>query len=119
MTFSSSGHAEAASSLFEHQGLIDAKTLANWLGVNVSFVYTHAADLGALRLPAAKNGGTRTAKPRLRFDVEDVKRRISCCASRESEPENPAPQAALRPRRRRRSGRSVDLLPIRGSAPNA
>jgi hypothetical protein len=103
-------------SLTDTQQLVDAKTLANWLGVNVSFVYAHAAELGALRLPAAKNAGSKTAKPRLRFDLEDVKRRISCYPGRESEPPDPAPQAALRPRRRRRAGTNVDLLPIRGSS---
>jgi hypothetical protein len=106
-------------SLTDTQSLVDAKTLAEWLGVNVSYVYAHAADLGALRLPAAKNGGSKTAKPRLRFDLEDVRRRISCYASRESEPLDPAPQAGLRPRRRRRVGTTVDLLPIRGSSPDA
>jgi hypothetical protein len=105
-------------SLTDTQRLVDAKTLANWLGVNTSYVYTHAADLGAMRLPAAKNASSKTAKPRLRFDLDDVRRRLSCYASRESEPPEPASQAALRPRRRRRAGTSVDLLPIRGSSPH-
>jgi len=96
--------------------IVDAKSLAAYLGVNVSYVYAHAADLGAMRLPAAKNGASKGGKPRLRFDLEDVKRRISCYPGRESEPPDPAPQAALRPRRRRRAGTNVDLLPIRGSS---
>ena len=100
-------------------GLVDAQTVAETLGVSRAYVYEHAAQLGAMRLPGAENGAGKVAKPRLRFDLEDVKRRISYYASRESELTNPAPQAASRPHRRRRSGTNVDLLPIRGCSPDA
>ena len=94
--------------------LVDAKTLATELGVNVSYVYTHAADLGALRLPASNKRGT--SKPRLRFDLEEVRRRLSCYADRKSEPLDPAPQAGLRHGRRGRVGTNVELVPIKGRA---
>jgi hypothetical protein len=99
--------------------IVDAKELAAYLNVSVGYVYEHAADLGALRLPPPKNAGSRTSKPRLRFDLDEVKRRISCYPGRESGPPDPAPQAALRPRRRHRAGTNVDLLPIRERSSHA
>jgi hypothetical protein len=77
------------------------------LGVARSFVYAHAAELGGYRL------GTGP-RARLRFDLEDVRRRISCRGSRESGSADSAPEAASRPRRRLRTGTNVELLPIRG-----
>ena len=94
--------------------LVDAQTVADTLGVTRNYVYEHAADLGALRLPGAKNAAT--GQGRLRFDLAEVLRRLSCCASRESETRDSALPAELRPGRRSRAGTSVELLPIRRSS---
>jgi hypothetical protein len=80
------------------------------LQVEPSFIYSHAAELGAMRL------GTGP-RARLRFDLEDVKRRISCQTGRESVEPDAASQAASRRRRRRSMGTNVPLLPIRGQIP--
>ncbi|MGI8731079.1 MAG: hypothetical protein ACR2LK_14040 [Solirubrobacteraceae bacterium] len=81
--------------------LVDAGTMAMILGVERSWIYEHAADLGAYRL------GTGD-RPRLRFDVD---RALS--ASREPEqPLAPAPTATTPRRRAPRS--STDLLPVKG-----
>jgi hypothetical protein len=47
---------------------VDAAALARTLGVERSWVYAHADELGAVRLGGP--GG------RLRFDLEDVRRRL-------------------------------------------
>ena len=85
--------------------------------VEVGYVYSHADELGALRLPSSsrrRSPGSR-AKPRLRFDPDLALERLSgCSAGRTSEPaEAPSPRA---PRRRRPPalGTNVELLPIRG-----
>jgi hypothetical protein len=90
--------------------LLTVAELADWLAVDADYVYRHAADLGVLRL----GSGPRA---RLRFDLDEVRRRIgaSCSVSRESEErESPATMPIRRPRRRRRSGTNPPLLPIRG-----
>jgi hypothetical protein len=91
-----------------HLPLVDAATLAAYLNVERSWVYEHADELGARRL----GSGPRA---RLRFSIAEVDQRLTTCTrSRESRSPDPAPLAALRPRRRRRMGTSVALLPIRG-----
>jgi hypothetical protein len=100
---SSSGNAARAR-------LLTPNELAAFLVVDRSYVYEHADELGALRLGAGP-------KARLRFDLEDVKRRLgatSCWVSRESDDAEPAIRAVKGRRRRRRAGTSVQLLPIRG-----
>jgi hypothetical protein len=89
--------------------LVDAETLACFLNVERSYVYEHAAQLGAVRL----GDGPRA---RLRFDVVEAKRRLTCSMSRGSE--GPASRAVEPIRRRHRAerlGTSAPLLPIRGS----
>ena len=54
------------------QPLVDAAALARHLGVARSFVYDHADRLGAIRL----GDGPR---PRLRFDVDEARRRLAAC----------------------------------------
>jgi hypothetical protein len=84
--------------------------IAKVLGVARSFVYEHAEELGAYRL----GSGPRA---RMRFDLDEVKRRIGatpCQASRESRGTDAVSEVGKRPRRRRRSGTNVELLPIRG-----
>ncbi len=88
--------------------LVDAGELAAYLGVDRGWVYAHADELGARRL----GSGPRA---RLRFSVAEVDQRLTACyEGRESRLPDPAPQAGPRPRRRRRMGTIVELLPIRG-----
>lgn len=90
-------------------GLVDAKTLACALGVERSYVYRHADELGAMRL-----GDGPRARPR--FDVEEARRRLAAChAARESGSAGATPGAVSGRRRRRGSGTRVELLPVRGS----
>jgi hypothetical protein len=86
--------------------LLTADELSAWLHVSKAYVYEHAVELGALRLGAGP-------KARLRFEPEEVRRRISCVSGRESNAADPAPVSASPPRRRRRLGTKVELLPIR------
>jgi len=93
-----------------HARLVSPAELADWLNVDRGYVYEHATELGAVRL------GTGP-KARLRFDFNDVKRRLSptsCSVGRESGPAEAAQQAPSGTRRRRRLGTNVELLPIRG-----
>jgi hypothetical protein len=93
--------------------LVDAATLAAELGVERSWVYTHRDELGAVEL------GTGP-KPRLRFDVEAARTVLARSMSRESQaPQTPVTATSSARRRRRRLGSSLELLPIRGSAPAA
>jgi hypothetical protein len=55
--------------------LLKADELAAVLGVDRSYVYEHADELGAWRL----GSGSRA---RLRFDLADVRRRLTSCALR-------------------------------------
>lgn len=88
--------------------LVDAKAVAAYLNVQPGYVYEHADELGARRL------GTGP-RARLRFSLAEVVERLGACsAGRQSEPREPAPRAASARTRRRRSGTSVELLPIRG-----
>jgi hypothetical protein len=78
--------------------LVDAQTLAGLLGVDRSYVYAHADELGAVRL----GGGS---KPRLRFDLEAAREAMARYASKHSQGSNAstgAESAALPARRRRR-----------------
>jgi len=97
--------------LLERRGLgrrelVDAAELARRFGIERSWVYTHAIELGAVKLG---NG----AKPRLRFDPEvaaRVLRRVG---------EIPAADPPARSGKRagqppRRAASDVRLLPIRG-----
>jgi hypothetical protein len=90
--------------------LVTPAELAAFLVVDRSYVYEHAHELGAIRL----GSGPRA---RMRFDLEDVKRRLSaatCLGGRESGSGEAASSAGSRGSRRRRTGTNVELLPIRG-----
>jgi hypothetical protein len=89
--------------------LLTPAELADWLHVDRAYVYEHAAELGAMRLGLGP-------RARLRFDLDEVRRRMSCSVGRGSVAADSAPQAASRPRRRRSLGTSGELLPIRGSS---
>jgi hypothetical protein len=78
---------------------VDAEQLAGRLGVDRRWVYSHAAQLGAIRL----GGG----HGRLRFDVARVTQLLAV------ERRDPIPATGVRPRRHKRGGegRRFDLLP--------
>lgn len=92
-------------------GLVDAVTVAARLGVDVGWVYEHAARLGARRL----GDGPRA---RLRFSLAEVDRVVSSgVGGRGSAGDDSSATGGVRRRRRRAgSGTTVPLLPIRGEA---
>ena len=61
-------------------GFVDARELAEELGVSIDYVYAHATELGAMRLGSGP-------KARIRFDLDrareafeaQTKRTASCC----------------------------------------
>lgn len=63
--------------------LISAAKVAEWWGVDRSWVYAHARELGALRL-----GGGR--RPRLRFDPEEVAERMAALTGSPAAESRPA-----------------------------
>jgi hypothetical protein len=90
--------------------LVDARTLAGYLGVTVAYVYEHADELGARRLGSGP-------KARLRFSVAEVDSRLTACSASRGSGSPEARTVEPKPRRRRSSslGSATDLLPIRGS----
>ena len=99
--------------------LVDVETVARYLGVSADYVYRHADELGARRLPSAGNGRGKGTKQRLRFSLPELDERLqartTCSASRGSEEPASRTAASVRRRRRRRSmGTNSHPLPIRG-----
>ncbi len=82
--------------------LVDAAELARLLGIERSWVYTHAIELGAIRL-----GGGR--RPRLRFDPRLAVERI-----RRGEVKDGPGRPSHRRRHGRAGGQRPRLLPIKG-----
>ena len=78
--------------------LIDAAEVARRFGVSTTFVYRHAARLGAVRL----GDGPRA---RLRFDPSTVSEALKAA--------EPSPPTSTRRRRTTERG-SVELLPVHG-----
>lgn len=76
---------------------VDAMTLAQLLGVDRDWVYTHAEQLGAVRL-----GGERG---RLRFDLATLDQRLERVGS------TPAHSASRASGRGRRASRRAPLIP--------
>jgi hypothetical protein len=103
--------AELQGSATATSSLVDAAELAERLGVDRSWVYEHAAELGARRLGEG-------SRPRLRFDVAEAERRLaSCSASRGSTaPAERVVERSAARRRRRGSGSGAPLLPIRAGS---
>jgi hypothetical protein len=92
----------------ERSRWVNADAVAEHLAVDVSYVYEHAAELGARRL-----GDGPRARLRFRFELVDE---ALCVAGRESEA--PQTRTATRKRGRRRRaavGTGAPLLPIRGA----
>ena len=89
--------------------LVDAAAVAEYLAVERSWVYEHAAELNARRLGSGP-------KARLRFSLEDVDRALTTCyTSKGSEtPVSPAPVRIRSGRRTTSLATGLVLLPIRG-----
>jgi hypothetical protein len=81
--------------------LVDAAELARIVGRSRDWVYAHANELGARRLPGQR-------RSRLLFDVQEA-----LAAMRQASPAEPEPRRP-QPRRRRKAAASAELLPIGG-----
>jgi hypothetical protein len=81
---------------------VDAKTVAEALGVNRDFVYDHATELGGRRL----GDGPRA---RWRFDLNEALEGFGAMSA-------PAPSLPRGPRRRQLAASGAPLLPIRGTS---
>lgn len=88
--------------------LVDAATLAGALGVDRSYVYAHAEELGAVRL----GGGS---KPRLRFDLERAREAFACYVSKQSLGSNGSTRAESMAPGATRRRRLPNRLPEPGS----
>lgn len=88
--------------------LLTAAEVAGRLGVDRSFVYEHAVELGAIRLGEGSKG-------RLRFRWERVLEALEpdVPGSQGRGSRSAQPQSQPRPRRRRRPA-NVELLPVHG-----
>lgn len=89
--------------------LVDAATVARELGISRDTVYANANQLGAIRL----GDGPR---PRLRFDLARARAGLAACSpgQRSAGPQNGNGKRKARRSRNGGTGRSVELLPIRG-----
>ena len=56
-------------------GLVDARELAEGLGVSLDYVYAHAAELGAMRLGSGP-------KARIRFDLDRARQALEARSAR-------------------------------------
>jgi len=86
--------------------LVDAAELARRFGIERSWVYTHAIELGAVKLGDGP-------KPRLRFDPE-IAARVLRRVGEESAADPPARSGERAGQPQRGRGSEVSLLPIRG-----
>lgn len=94
----------------QRRELVDAAELARRFGIERSWVYSHAIELGAVKLG---NG----AKPRLRFDPQIAARVLRKAGERSAaDPPARSGERAGQPRRVRES--EAQLLPIRGQGEN-
>src|SRR5947199_2086318 len=89
--------------------LVGVREVAEYLGVQRSFVYEHAVELGARRLGSGP-------KAPLRFSLREVDERLrSCPTGRESEASaSPVVKPNRHRRRAARLGTGVELLPVKG-----
>lgn len=88
--------------------LVDAVTLAGALGVDRSYIYAHADELGAVRLGDGP-------KSRLRFDLEAARAAFTCYASKRSQGSDASSGAESDRTRTRRGRRLPNRLPEPGS----
>jgi len=94
----------------QNHELVDAAELARQLGIERSWVYTHAIELGAVKLG---NG----SKPRLRFDPEIAARVLRRVDGKPAA--DPPARSGKRASQPRGSEGRVELLPIRGQGENS
>jgi hypothetical protein len=87
--------------------LVDAAELARMLGIERSWVYAHAIELGAVKLGSGP-------KPRLRFDPEVAARVLQRVGEGPAAPPARSGERAGQPRRS--GGSVVPLLPVRGES---
>jgi hypothetical protein len=89
----------------QRRELVDAAELAKRLGIERSWVYSHAIELGAVKLGSG-------AKPRLRFDPEVAARVLQKVG--EGAAADPPPRSGERADRPQGDmGMKVTLLPVR------
>lgn len=86
--------------------LVDAAELARRFGIERSWVYSHAIELGAVKLGSGP-------KPRLRFDPQ-IAARMLRKAGEETTADPPARSGKRAYRPSANGGSGVRLLPIRG-----
>jgi hypothetical protein len=89
----------------QRRALVDAAELARLFGIERSWVYSHAIELGAVKLGEG-------AKPRLRFDPE-IAARVLRRAGEAPATDPPARPGERADRSPHRGGSRVRLLPIR------
>jgi predicted DNA-binding transcriptional regulator AlpA len=102
--------ADALASRFESpeappRRLLDARQVAQLLGVSREWVYDHQDELGVQRLATDET----TQRPRLRFDAERVESWLTRGDRRPAELKPATPRA-----RRRTSSSGAPLLPFEG-----
>lgn len=100
--------AEAPASAPVRGALVDVHELAALLGVSTSWIYQHAAELGAVRLGSG-------SRPRLRFDPEAARAASGCLSSNTSQGDTASAGAATAPSSRPRRRRSPNGAPKPGS----
>ena len=90
--------------------LVDAAELARRFGIERSWVYSHAIELGAVKLGSGP-------KPRLRFDPQ-IAARVLRKAGEQRTADPPARSGKRADRPSACGGSEVRLLPIRGKGEN-
>ena len=94
----------------QRRELVDAAELARRFGIERSWVYSHAIELGAIKLGDG-------SKPRLRFDPE-IAARVLRVVGEGSAADPPARSGERAGQPQRDRGSEVRLLPIRGRGEN-
>jgi hypothetical protein len=90
----------------QNRELVDATELARRFGIERSWVYSHAIELGAVKLGSGP-------KPRLRFDPQ-IAARVLRKAGEETAADPPARSGKRADRPSAGGGSGVRLLPVRG-----
>ncbi len=94
----------------QNRELVDATELARRFGIERSWVYSHAIELGAVKLGSGP-------KPRLRFDPQ-IAARVLRKAGEQTTADPPARSGKRADRPSAGGGSEVRLLPIRGEGEN-
>lgn len=83
--------------------MMTAAEVARWCGVERSWVYAHAEELGACKIGTGE-------RPRLRFDPEDVSERIAALGGSQTGPGSGSTPIAADPRNRSLSRRPRGIV---------